>query len=359
MAVLVGAGIGIDAIRNRGVQTVITLPSAEWIEAGKTKIRCLNIDIGTVDTVHMNKVADGVEVHCTMVNAAEQYLTEGAQFWLAYPRVGAGGISGLGTLVSGAYFAMRLGPAGGKPSHQFPAVAMPPLRSEVSWGLAVQIHPEELSSLDLGSPVYFRDMQVGTVVRHELAKDGSAVELSLFFDPTHADLVREDSRFRSARGIQISRSLTNFEVETESLRSIVAGGIAFDSPSGDKAKPANRESKFWLHPTKADVETFAFRYGGLRIYLEGPRLGSIAVGNQVSYREIPVGAVLTQELLSDSRHVRIGFNIQPRYASLVRSNSVFWNASGISASLGLKGLEIHTGSFESILAGGIAFATPD
>jgi hypothetical protein len=148
-------------------------------------------------------------------------------------------------------------------------------------------------------------------------------------------------------------------VEVESLDSIVAGGIAFDSPRGKKAVLATNDSSFWLHSSKSDVETYPFRYGGLRIYVEGPQLGSVAIGDEVYYREIPVGAVITQELLSDSRHVRVGLNIQRRYATLVRSNSVFWNASGISASLGLSGLEIHTGSIASILAGGIAFATPN
>jgi hypothetical protein len=134
---------------------------------------------------------------------------------------------------------------------------------------------------------------------------------------------------------------------------------AFDSPRGEKSAAAENGSKFWLHSSKADIETYPFRYGGLRIYVEAPQLGSIVIGDQVNYRESQVGAVISNELTSDSKHVRIGINIQRRYATLVRSNSVFWNASGISATLGLKGLEVHTGSMASILAGGIAFATPN
>jgi hypothetical protein len=134
---------------------------------------------------------------------------------------------------------------------------------------------------------------------------------------------------------------------------------ACDSPRGEKSAAAENGSKFWLHSSKADIETYPFRYGGLRIYVEAPQLGSIVIGDQVNYRESQVGAVISNELTSDSKHVRIGINIQRRYATLARSNSVFWNASGISATLGLKGLEVHTGSMASILAGGIAFATPN
>lgn len=359
VAILVGGGIGIDTIRNRGVHAVITLPTAEWIEPGKTKIRYLNIDVGTVDAVHMNKKGDGVELHCTLIKASKKYLNEGANFWLVYPRVGAGGISGLGTLVSGAYLSIQLGPTDAEPKRLFKALETAPLESDISPGLTIQLHTEELNSLDVGSPVYFRQIQVGKVERHSLEKDGSGVVVRVFFAPEYAGLVREDSRFWNAGGIQVSGSLAHLEVEAESLDSIIAGGIAFDTPSGEKAGPATKDSKFWLHSSKADVKTYPFRYGGLRIYVEGPELGSIAIGDEVYYREIPVGAVITKELLNDSRHVRIGLNIQQRYASLVRSNSVFWNASGISASLGLSGLEIHTGSIASILAGGIGFATPN
>ncbi len=359
VAILVGAGIGIDAIRNRGVQVVITFPTADWVEPTKTKIRYLNIDVGTVDRVRLNTKGDGVVLHSTLGPGAKKYLNEGANFWLVYPRIGAGGISGLGTLVSGAYLAMQLGPTDAKPKRRFEALETAPLKSDISPGLTIKLHTEELNSLDVGSPVYYRQIEVGKVERHELEKDGSGVALGVFFTPEYAGLVREDSRFWNAGGIQVSGSLAHIEVEAESLDSIIAGGIAFDSPRGGKADPAAKDSSFWLHSSKSDVETYPFQYGGLRIYVEAPQLGSLAIGDEVYYREILVGAVITQELLSDSRHVRVGLNIQQRYATLVRSNSVFWNASGISASLGLRGLEIHTGSIASILAGGIAFATPN
>jgi paraquat-inducible protein B len=359
VAIIVGGVIAFDAIQNRGVPVVINLPNAEWVDAGKTKIRYLSVEVGTVDSVEVNEDRDGVELHCTFHRDGQKYLTEGAQFWLVHPRFGAGGISGLGTILSGAYVAMRLGPADGEPKREFDGLDRPPLESERSPGLTIQLHAGELNSLDVDSPIYYRENEVGKVERHELAKDGSGVVLSLFFPAEHADLVREDSRFWNASGIQISGSLAHLEVEAEPLEAILAGGIAFDSPRGQKAKPAEKNASFWLHPTKSDVETYPFRYGGLRIYVEAPQLGSLAIGDQVYYREIPVGAVISQELKSDSRHVRVGLNIQQRYATLVRSNSVFWNASGISANLGLHGLQIHAESLAAILAGGVAFATPN
>jgi paraquat-inducible protein B len=359
VAIIVAGVIGFDAYQNRGIPLVIKFPNAEWVEGGKTKIRYLSVEVGSVDSVEIDADRGGVELHCSFHRTGGKYLTEGAEFWLVHPRIGAGGISGLGTILSGAYVAMRLGPTDGKRKREFKGLDRPPLESDRLPGLTIQLHAGELNSLDVDSPVYYRENKVGKIERHELAKDGSGVVLSLFIPAEHADLVREDSRFWNASGIQISGSLAHLEVEAEPLATILAGGIAFDSPRGEKAKPAEKNASFWLHPTKSDVETYPFRYGGLRIYVEAPQLGSLAIGDSVYYREIPVGAVISQELASDSRHVRVGLNIQQRYATLVRSNSVFWNASGISANLGLHGLEIHAESLAAILSGGVAFATPN
>jgi len=359
VAVIVGASIAIDAYRNRGTEIVITLPSAEWIEAGKTKIRYLNIEIGSVDEIKVNEKVDGVDLHCTLHPGVHKYLTEGAQFWLVYPRVGAGGISGLGTLVSGAYVTMHPGPVTAKEKRLFAGLTTPPLESDFSPGLTIRLKADQLYSLDVGSPVYYREIKVGVIEQHTLLKDGSGVEMSLFFKPEYAGLVREDSRFWNAGGIAITGHIPNLELHTESVAAFLSGGIAFDSPLGEKAKPADKSSEFWLHPTRSDVDSYPFTYGGLRVYLEGSKLGSIEVGDSVFYREIMVGAVISRELTNDSRRIRVGINVQPRYAPLVRSNSVFWNASGISASLGLHGLEVHTESLKSIVSGGVAFATPD
>jgi paraquat-inducible protein B len=359
VAILVGAAIAFDAFQNRGIHVVINLPDAEWVEAGKTKIRFLNVEAGVVDEVELSEDLKSVDLHCTLHRKSEARLTDGAKFWLVHPRVGAGGISGLGTFLSGAFVAMELGPAGGERRREFQGLVEPPLKSDSTPGLTIQLHTEELHSLGVGSPVYFREIEVGSVERHELEKDGSGVVLTVFFPDEHKDLVHVDSRFWNAGGIQISGSLTNLDVQTESLDSILSGGIAFDSPSGAATKKADKDTRFWLHPSKSEVENSAVRYGGLRVYVEGPQLGSVAIGSRVYYREIPVGAVISQQLANDSKRVRIGLNIQNRYAPLVRSNSVFWNASGISANLGLHGLEIHTESLAAIVGGGIAFATPN
>ena len=129
-----------------------------------------------------------------------------------------------------------------------------------------------------------------------------------------------------------------------------------DSPGG--GDPVKAGDAFWLHRSWADVHKTGASHGGLGLVLEAGSLGSVSAGNPVYYREVPVGSVISAELSKDGRSVRIKLNVERRYASLVRSNSVFWNASGISADLGLHGLHLHAESLKSLLEGGVAFATP-
>jgi paraquat-inducible protein B len=142
----------------------------------------------------------------------------------------------------------------------------------------------------------------------------------------------------------------------ESIQALIAGGISFDSPPG--GKPAEEGASYWLHDSLSEIQRQKYAYGGLALIVETPQLGGLKDGDPVYYREVRVGSVNSHELSRDSKFVRAHLNIQNRYAPLVGSNSVFWNASGISANLGLTGIHVHAESLEALMSGGIAFATP-
>ena len=179
----------------------------------------------------------------------------------------------------------------------------------------------------------------------------------MLIEPQHAGLVHSNSRFWNAGGIDVSFGLGKADVHTESLVALLIGGVAFDSPPG--GEPAAKDAKFTLHESRSEVEDAYWRYGGLHVVVEAVQSGGVKEGDFVYYKEERVGSVVSTALSNDSRTVRIHLNILSSYAPLVRTNSVFWNASGISANLGLTGLHIHAESLESLLAGGIAFATPN
>jgi paraquat-inducible protein B len=268
-------------------------------------------------------------------------------------------VSGLGTLLSGAFIAMRGGPHDGEKTREFVGLEQPPVAPAGEQGLRLKLHAAELYSIYVGTEVYYLRKRVGEVEAYSLAADGDGVELEIFFPVEYAHLVRKDSRFWNASGIQVSASLGKVDVSTQSLSSMLAGGIAFDSPGKSKSPAAGNGDGYWLHATRSEVDEHALRYGGLWIIVEAAHLGGVKVGDPVSYREMTVGEVISQELVADSRRLRVHLNIQDRYRKLVRTNTVFWNASGLTADLGLTGLHIRTESVQALLAGGVAFATPD
>jgi paraquat-inducible protein B len=359
VAALAGVWLAYRTISERGPQVELRFETADWLEAGKTKIKYKSVEVGLVTDVEITPGGNDVTVTCEFEKHAEPFISEGARFWIVRPRIGTGGVTGLGAILSGAWINLDPGPRDGTPKRQFTGLEQPPPPEADAPGLRLVLHSEELRSLDAGSPVYFREIQVGSVFEHALADDGKTVELRVLIEPEYAERVRKDSRFWNVGGIHVGGSLTNLNVELESLDALIRGGIAFDAPRGDKSPAAESGATFWLNTAQAEIEESALRYGGLTLYLEATALGSLSPGDRVFYREVPVGAVVSHELARDSRSIRVRINIQKRYATLVRDNSVFWNASGISAHLGLHGLEIQTESLEAVLAGGVAFATPD
>jgi paraquat-inducible protein B len=355
VALLVAGGLAYRAIQERGPQVVILFESGEGLEAGKSKVKFRDVEIGTVDLVRIRDWKQ-VEVHCSLDKSARGHLTEGTKWWVVRPRVGHGAISGLGTIISGSYVTLEPGPKGGASQREFVGLEEPPLPAEDAPGLPIALHTNHLGGLDAGSPIFFRDIHVGDVRGFSFSKDGKTVDIDALIFSSHAGLVRSNSRFWNAGGVEVSVGSGGLHVKTETLKSILVGGVAFDSPGG--GDPAKKGDAFWLHASDTDAHKAATTYGGLGLVLETGALGGVSAGNPVYYRQLPVGAVVSHELSKDGSTVRIRLNIERRYASLVRSNSVFWNAGGISAELGIHGLKVHTESLKALLAGGVSFATP-
>ena len=333
----------------------IVFQSGQGLEAGKSVIKYRDIEIGTVDGVKL-RGRNQVEVHCSLDKRVEGYVTEGARWWVVRPRIGHGSISGLSTVLSGSYLTLEPGPEGAAPKRQFDGLEDPPLPADDSPGLQITLHTDHLGGLDTGSPIFFRDIHAGDVKGYKLSKDGGTVDVQAVIFQHYAHLLKKSSRFWNAGGVELSVGAGGLTVKTETLKSILEGGVAFESPAD--GEPAEAGDAFWLFRSDADAHQTAKTHGGLGLILETPELGGVSAGNPVYYRQLAVGAVVSHELAKDGSKVRIRINVEPRYEHLVRSNSVFWNAGGISAHLGLHGLEVHTESLKALLMGGVSFATP-
>ncbi|MFP4279413.1 MAG: intermembrane transport protein PqiB [Halochromatium sp.] len=300
LALAVGGWLAYKTWSEQGPTITIGFKSAAGLQAGKTKVKFNDVEIGRVTTISLSDDLDGVVVKAELTRDSERYLTERTRFWVARPRVTASHVSGLETLLSGAYIAIDP-VTEGKPARDFQGLTDPPVIATNEPGTRFRLRSPTLGSLNLGSPVYFRHIQVGQVVNYELDPDGNAVTIDVFVTQPHDRLVFVNTRFWNTSGIDVSLSADGISVDTESLLALVLGGIAFDTPDMIDAKgaPATADQFFPLYPNR--------RAAHERIYLKKQRYlmvfsGSVrglSVGAPVLLHGIQIGKVLDIQLRFD------------------------------------------------------------
>lgn len=253
VAVLIGAGLAISAVLQRGPVIELQFASAEGLEANKTKLKYKDVDIGTVSAIALSDDRRAVKVTVQMDKQAQPLLVEDSRFWVVRPRIAAGGVSGMSTLLSGAYIALDPGKSPEARRH-FVGLETPPLVVGDMPGRQFVLGAEDLGSLDIGAPLYFRHIPVGKVVGYALRPDGKGVDVRVFVDAPYDHFVTGATRFWHASGIDLSVGADGMKLEMQSLLSVVAGGIAFAGGDPGEAE-APSESRFTLF---AD-QTAAFR----------------------------------------------------------------------------------------------------
>jgi paraquat-inducible protein B len=357
VAALIGAGVAYRTISNKGPTISLTMKDGSGLEAGKTKIKYLDVEVGVVQTVALSVDGQSVVATAAMDKSTKQHLMEKTVFWKVSPRVSLRGISGLGTLVSGQYITMLPGP--GKPARKFEVLESPPLSAEHRDALSIELVADKLGSIAVGSPVIFRGIEVGEVGKYDLENESRSFRIHVLIDRPYAKFVKKGTQFWDASGIDLNVGAGGVELRTASLASLVEGGVAFDTPPwAESTQVVEDGASFRLFESPEKAEQARERVEGLNISVEA-RDGSIAEGAPVYYRKHRVGHVGRSELSPDATSVRHQVHIDSRYAALVRTNSRFWNASGVKMHVGVDGLDLETDSVESILEGGLAFATPD
>jgi paraquat-inducible protein B len=326
--------------------------------------------VGKIDGYELNADGESVTVHAFINEPYVEFVRANTRFWNASGidvSVGMNGVEvdmeSLASLIEGGIAFDTPGSPGDAATtgarytlyrHRDDAMGS----RKAMRGRHFVLGSPKLGGVSDGSKVYYRDVPVGQVERHEVSEDGGSVDIHIVVESRHADLVRENSRFWNASGIEFSGGFSGVDFSMESIQSVIAGGVAFDTPSG-RGKPAKSDARFTLHANRRDAMRVYAESRGLDVIVETPRLGSLKVGDSVYYREEPVGRVVSHELHADGRSVGILLEIDRPYAKLVRTNTIFWNASGFSADLSLTGIHVHTESMAALLSGGVGFATPD
>jgi len=316
---LVAAAIGVFLVyktfTEKGPQITVTFKTAESLEAGKTKIKYKNVELGVVETIHLSPDQSHVIVIAQMRKEADAFLSENTRFWVERARVAAGKVSGIGTLLSGAYIGMDPGKPG-QMAFQFKGLETPPIVTGNLPGRHFILEAPRLGSLDIGAPVYYRQIKVGQVVGFHLNEDGKAVTIKLFIHAPHHKLVFSNTRFWNASGLDFTMDAQGIRMDTESLVTILVGGIAFETPIDlEKCGRASENDIFKLHANFDSIleKTYTSKIN-LLLYFDGSVRG-LAVGAPVEFRGIRIGKVLDIKLELDIQnqvfHIPVLIEIEP------------------------------------------------
>jgi paraquat-inducible protein B len=320
VAVLIGGWLAYKGLSEKGPVVTISFESAEGLEAGKTKVRYKDVQVGLVDSIRFNADLSRVLVTAEFVKEAAPHLTENTKFWVVRPRVTASGVSGLGTIFSGAYLGMDPGKPG-NPARRFKGLEIPPVITTGMPGREFILQAKTLGSLDVGAPVYYRQIQVGQVIGYELNKDAHHITIKIFINAPHHKLVEKNTRFWNASGIDLQLDAGGFKLNTESLISIMMGGIAFDTPTSLEAGgPAGVDQVFRLYETRSSI--FERTYTEKRYYIlhfEGSIRG-LTVGAPVEFRGIRIGQVADIKPQWDYE------KLSPKITVLVETEPQRWEA---------------------------------
>lgn len=300
IAALAGGFIAWRTISERGPAITIRFETAEGLAAGKTAIKYKDVEVGLVEEVSLARDLSEVIVRARMVNGAQAYLTEGTRFWVVRPRVAGGQVSGLGTLVSGAY--IGIDPVrDAKSTRNFKGLEVPPVVTTDEPGRHFVLRSQRAGSHEVGTPVYFRKVLVGRVVASALDPSGDFVSIRVFVNAPHHTRVREGTRFWDASGFDATVTAEGVSIDTESMLSILVGGIGFDTRSGGGDAPeAADEAEFPLYPNYAATrrEIYEIKVPYL-LHFENQSVGGLHAGSPVEFEGIPIGEVRDVQLLVD------------------------------------------------------------
>lgn len=314
VAVLIAGWLGWRWFEERGPQIVITFQSGDGLEAGRTRIKHKNVDLGVIESVRLSDDLSQVIATARMDRTATRHLKEGTRFWMVAPRLSLGGVSGLSTVVSGTYVEME--PGGGDDRREFDALDEPPvIRADVP-GRSFNLKTEQLGSLAQGSPVYFRGVQIGEVMGYNLSPQDRTVSVSVFVRAPYEELVHEGSRFWRSSGIQFSAGADGIKFQTESLKSLALGGVVLETPPDPEAgAQANDWATFTLYEDQASAAAARDRLR-VRYRLEFPgSVQGLQAGAPVLMRGLTVGHVAAVRLEYDEQsqelHIPVDIDIEP------------------------------------------------
>jgi paraquat-inducible protein B len=301
VAVAIGAWLAWDTLSKQGPTIKISFDSGEGLQAGQSQLKYKDIVFGTVKSLALTPDKTHVVATIATTHEAKPLLTEGTQFWVVKPRFFAGNISGIETLLSGSYVGMLPAEKGGKGQHEFVGREDPPVLATYVPGRTFLLKSKRIGSVSVGSPIYFRDLNVGEVLGWDIADMAEYVTIHAFVRAPYDSYVNDETRFWNASGLSVKLAGAGVEVQMESLKALLLGGVAFETPAADVHMAETSENH--VFPLFADREAANAAAYTRKIpaisYFSGS-ISGLAPGSAVTVHGLKVGEVTDARLTYDA-----------------------------------------------------------
>jgi paraquat-inducible protein B len=302
LAAIIGATQVATWLLDKGPTITVSFSTGEGLEAGKTRVKYRDVDIGQVTKVTLGPDAARVLATIQMAKEAERFAAADTRFWVVRPQIGTSGVTGLGTLLSGAYIGAAPGTSA-ETSSAFTGLEKPPAVPPGLKGREFRLHGDSLGSLSAGAPVYYRRVRVGQVASAQLDNTGKGVDLSVFIEQPYIGLVGADTRWWHASGVDVRVDANGLKLNTQSLATLVTGGIAFESPSGQKpAAMASPDTTFVLAADRAAALRPPDGPAVTTVMFFDQSLRGLSAGAPVDFRGIVLGEVRNVGIEYDRAH---------------------------------------------------------
>lgn len=305
VALLIGVWMLFQHWYSQGPSIQLTVATAEGIVAGKTVIRSREVDVGRIETVELSDDYSHAVITARLSNNAANMLKGDTQFWVVKPRVGRDGISGLGTLLSGAYIELSPGKQG-KAKSRYAILDKPPLASLSARGLRLTLLSRETRSLSIGSPIQYQGYTIGQVEEVKFLPERSELEYQIFVNAPYDALITSNSRFWMTPGFEASLTSEGMKVKMDSLEGLLDGGITVGLPAGWVAGDAvSNSDTFTLFKDQSSVLAGSLDQFIDYVFLFDASLAGLHPGAAVEYRGVRVGTVVSAPYLIDDKATQI------------------------------------------------------
>lgn len=357
VTILIGAWILFYHFSHQGPVVTLITTNAEGIEGGKTTIKSRSVDVGVVESAVLTDDLHHVEIKARLNSGMEKLLRQDSAFWVVKPAIGREGITGLGTLLSGAYIELQPG-SKGETAAQYQLLDAPPLAPLDAKGIRITLDSEKAGQLNAGDPVLFRGYRVGSVETSAFDADKRMMTYQLFITAPYDRLVTNNVRFWKDSGIAVDMSASGMRVEMGSLTTLFSGGVSFDVPEGwERGQQAENKAEYRLFNDQRSIQDSLYSEHKDFLLFFNDSIRGLQKGAPVEFRGIRLGTVaevpftmpgIAQSLKNDYR-IPVLIRIEPdRFQKQLGKDFDFEQhlKDGISQGLraSLKSANLLTGS---------------